>query len=99
MIKFLKESIQEFEHVVWPTKNETRKYFSVVVTLIVALTIFIFLISTIFSTWLWFAKDAINPSKITPTNTATEKNIEDALKFLSWSTEQTWGTSQNWAQQ
>ncbi|HBA45402.1 TPA: preprotein translocase subunit SecE [Patescibacteria group bacterium] len=35
MINFLKESIKEFEHVVWPTQNETKKYFLIVTGVIV----------------------------------------------------------------
>lgn len=91
MFKFFKESIKEFEHVVWPTKNETRKYFSIVVWLIVCLTLFIFVISSVFSAWLFYAKNAIHPSSaISSQNPASTSNNPTNLKLdnivTSWST-------------
>ena len=95
MFKFFTESIKEFEHVVWPTKAEARKYFSIVVWLIISLTIFIFLVSTIFSTVLFYAKDAVNPSKLPATTTQTPKTTNttnsnslklDNIKVNTWST-------------
>jgi len=35
MIQFFKDSIRELKHVVWPTKEETTKYFIIVVTILV----------------------------------------------------------------
>jgi preprotein translocase SecE subunit len=49
MANFLSESSKELHHVVWPTNKETQKYFTVVVSLIVALTLFLFAVGTIFS--------------------------------------------------
>ncbi|EKD66232.1 MAG: hypothetical protein ACD_49C00059G0005 [uncultured bacterium (gcode 4)] len=89
MINFLKESIKEFEHVVWPTQNETKKYFLIVTGVIVWLTIFLFIVSSLLSAGLFFAKDNINPATL-PQSTQqtapnTDLNLED-IKFDTWAT-------------
>ncbi|MDD2486933.1 MAG: preprotein translocase subunit SecE [Candidatus Gracilibacteria bacterium] len=83
MFKFFTESIKEFEHVVWPTKNETRKYFSIVVGLIISLTLFIFVIGSAFSAGLFYAKNIINPAKISTTSQTpnTSKSTDNNLKL------------------
>lgn len=53
MANFFKESIAELEHVVWPTHIETKKFFRTVVTVIVAMTIFTYLLTLIFSNGLF----------------------------------------------
>jgi len=35
MIKFFKDSFREISHVVWPTKAETKKYFFIVLTVLI----------------------------------------------------------------
>ena len=35
MYKFINESVRELSHVVWPTRKETKKYFTIVVTVLV----------------------------------------------------------------
>ncbi len=52
MIQFFKDSIRELKHVVWPTKEETTKYFIIVVTILVVFWLYLFLASTLFSEWL-----------------------------------------------
>ncbi|MDD3145642.1 MAG: preprotein translocase subunit SecE [Candidatus Gracilibacteria bacterium] len=49
MLQFFKDSIRELKHVVWPTKEETTKYFIIVVTILVVFGIYLFLASTLFS--------------------------------------------------
>lgn len=49
MLQFFKDSIRELKHVVWPTKEETTKYFIIVVTILVVFWIYLFLASTLFS--------------------------------------------------
>ncbi|MCK9272008.1 preprotein translocase subunit SecE [Candidatus Gracilibacteria bacterium] len=85
MINFLKESIKEFEHVVWPTQKETKQYFMIVTGIIVGLTIFLFIVSSILSAGLFFAKDNINPATLPQTtqqnsNSTPDLNLED-IKF------------------
>jgi preprotein translocase SecE subunit len=35
MIKFFKDSFRELKHVVWPTANETKKYFAIIISVLV----------------------------------------------------------------
>lgn len=60
MIQFLKDSLREMKHVVWPTKEETKKYFIIVVTLLVLFWIYIFVFSTLFTNVIFYLKDLIN---------------------------------------
>jgi preprotein translocase SecE subunit len=53
MANFFKESMAELEHVVWPTHIETKNFFKVVVSVIVAMTIFTYLLTLIFSNGLF----------------------------------------------
>lgn len=100
MFKFFTESIKEFDHVAWPTNKETKKYFSIVVSLIVFLTLFLFILWTIFSSGLFFIKDKYFPSvtniknssnNITPTNLKlgswSESTSSWTILNLSWSTD------------
>lgn len=59
MISFVKDSLREIKHVVWPTKAETRKYFLVVLTVLVLFGIYLFIFSNIFSYVMFFLKDAL----------------------------------------
>lgn len=84
MFKFLKESMKEFDHVVWPTNKEAKKYFTIVVSFIVTFTILIYVVWTFFSFVLFYAKDTINPSKIPPITT-NNKNAPTSTQTASWS--------------
>lgn len=66
-MSFLQESIKEFDHVVWPTTSETKKYFNIVVSMIVILTVLLFVVGTAFSVGLFSLKKQIQP--ISPTST------------------------------
>lgn len=59
--------MKEFDHIVWPTPAETQKYFVTVVSMITILTVFLFVIGTIFSTGLFTAKEKLMPIQSTPT--------------------------------
>lgn len=61
-MKFIKDSIRELKHVVWPTKEETKKYFISVVAILIAFGIYLFIFSNIFSEGLLFLKNIISPS-------------------------------------
>ncbi|MBP8016888.1 preprotein translocase subunit SecE [Candidatus Gracilibacteria bacterium] len=95
MIKFLKESIKEFEHVVWPTPNETKKYFYIVVSMITGLTIFLFIASSIFSEGLFFSKAQIHPSDNFPTTTNTTDSDFDLKDVILNSGTTSSGSSQD----
>jgi preprotein translocase SecE subunit len=36
MIQFIKDSVRELSHVVWPTREETRNFFLVVLVILIA---------------------------------------------------------------
>jgi preprotein translocase SecE subunit len=60
MANFFKESIAELEHVVWPTHIETKTFFKVVVSIIVAMTIFTYLLTLLFSNSLFGLRNWIH---------------------------------------
>lgn len=49
MANFIKDSMAELEHVVWPTHLETKKFFQIVVSVIAGMTVFTYLLTLIFS--------------------------------------------------
>ncbi|MDD2871607.1 MAG: preprotein translocase subunit SecE [Candidatus Gracilibacteria bacterium] len=49
MIKFFKDSFRELKHVVWPTKEETRNFFTIVLIILVLFGVYLFIANTIFS--------------------------------------------------
>lgn len=57
MLSFFKNSFRELKHVVWPTREETSKFFIVVVSILVIFGIYLFIASTIFSEALEYLKD------------------------------------------
>jgi len=59
MIKFIKESLREFKHVVWPTREETRNYFLVVLAILVFFGLYLFAASNIFSEIIFGLKDLL----------------------------------------
>lgn len=61
-MSFIKESMKEFDHIVWPTPAETKKYFVTVVSMITLLTVFLFVIGTAFSVGLFAVKKQIVPA-------------------------------------
>ncbi len=74
MFKFLKESIKEFDHVVWPTQAETKKYFSFVGTFIAVFAIFLFIVGSLFSAGIFSAREAttsLRPAPQLPVNNTT----------------------------
>ena len=58
MIRFLKDSLRELRHVVWPTRKETQKFFWLVLALIVVFGIYLSIFSQAFSGLLFWLKDA-----------------------------------------
>lgn len=65
MANFFKESMAELEHVVWPTRLETKKFFQAVVSIIAAMALFVYLLTLIFSNTFLSIRDRIHnpPSK------------------------------------
>jgi len=59
-MSFFKDALREFKHVVWPTAVETRKYFVIVLTVLVLFGLYIFVASTAFSRLLLVLKDMVS---------------------------------------
>lgn len=59
MIQFIKDSLREIQHVVWPSKEETRKYFLIVVWILVSFGLYVFAASTLFTNAIFALKDLI----------------------------------------
>jgi len=49
MIQFFKDSVRELTHVVWPTREETKNFFIIVMIILTLFWLYLFIASTIFS--------------------------------------------------
>jgi len=68
MIKYIKDSLRELKHVVWPTREETNNYFFTVILVLLAFGIYLFIASTAFTKWLFGLKDVVNSNNVIETN-------------------------------
>ena len=59
MTNFFKDSIRELKHVVWPTKEETRKYFIAVISILVIFWLYVTAASTVFTNVIFYIKDLV----------------------------------------
>lgn len=59
MITFIKDSFRELKHVVWPTKEETKKFFIVVLTILILFWIYLFIVGIVFSNAIFALKDLV----------------------------------------
>lgn len=69
--------MKEFDHIVWPTSEETKKYFITVVSMITILTVFLFIVGTAFSVGLFAVKKQLAPATSGITTTSTQAPIGD----------------------
>lgn len=76
MFKFVKDSIREFKHVVWPTHAETKKYFTVVVVLLVLFGLYLFIANTVFAELLQALRDVFSSSTPVVAPEISVENIE-----------------------
>ena len=49
MITFIKDSFRELKHVVWPTREETKSYFMMVLVTLILFGLYLFIFNTVFS--------------------------------------------------
>lgn len=83
MLRFLRESVKEFDHVVWPTRRETVRYFTIVLGTITVFTVFLFIVGSFFSTSLFSLHEIIHPTVATPASTKAPAKSQDIdLKAL-----------------
>lgn len=87
-MKFFKDSIRELKHVVWPTKEDTRKYFLAVLSILVLFGIYLFVFSTLFSEILYSIRNFVSPSN------NVEKNIDKNITISTWKIS-TWTTNES----
>lgn len=79
MIQFIKGALREFRHVVWPTRKETQKFFSLVLAILIAFWIYLFIASNIFSEIIFGLKDVLGTgTQVTGQSGLTDEEI-DAL--------------------
>lgn len=79
MIRFIKGAIREFRHVVWPTRKETQKFFSLVLSILVVFGIYLFAVSNIFSEIIFGLKNILGTgTEVTGQSGLTDEEI-DAL--------------------
>jgi preprotein translocase SecE subunit len=57
MLSFFKDSVRELKHVVWPTRQETKKYFMIVLSVLILFGVYLFIANTLFSEALFGLKD------------------------------------------
>lgn len=65
-MNFIKNALREFKHVVWPTREETKKYFLIVLSVLCAFGLYLFVVWNIFSEVLFGLKNMVNPASTTP---------------------------------
>lgn len=87
MKKFIQESLQEFDHVVWPTQAETRKYFTIVVSMIAICALVLFVFGSAVTNALFAVRGIVTPARpyVAPTQT-TDAKTADILKRLKTAT-------------
>ncbi len=56
-MKIIKDSLRELKHVVWPTREETKKYFLIILIFIVVFGAYLFIFNNIFSGLIMLLKD------------------------------------------
>lgn len=86
-MKFIKDSIRELRHVVWPTKEETFKYFIVVNAILVLFGLYLFIFSFIFGEWITTLKEVVNPTNVN--NASHNASIENIIpkEISTWNIE------------
>ena len=83
MMKFIRESLAELEHVVWPTPTETRKYMNYTVGVIIVMSAFLALLSYSLRGSLGFVRDQFPHDPTTQVTASSEAATEaDVDKLL-----------------
>ena len=78
---FIKNALREFKHVVWPTPEETKKYFFIVLVVLIAFGLYLFAVGTVFREALFGLKSIVNPNSSVPAQT-----IEIPEWAIDWNT-------------
>lgn len=95
-MNFIKDSIRELKHVVWPTKEDSRRYFIAVLSVLILFGIYLFIFSTIFSKTLIYLKDFVNPSN-TKVNVIAPENLTWTIATWTLELNNSTNTVATWA--
>ena len=76
-MNFIKNALRELKHVVWPTREETKKYFIVVLLVLIAFGLFLFVFGSLFWNTLRWLKNMVNPVGSPTTTTEIPANTLD----------------------
>lgn len=79
MIQFLKDSLREMKHVVWPTRKETTQHFYLVVLLLALFGAYLFVFSNIFSNIMFALKDMFGSKGTTNVSSSLSDEEIEAL--------------------
>lgn len=85
MFKFLRDAQSELEHVVWPTPNETKKYMTYNVIVIVVLTVFLMILGYLIQSGLVSLRTLLNDGQVNQTvtsDTVTQGELDDITEAL-----------------
>ena len=80
MIKFLQDAKKELEHVVWPTRAETKKYFTVVVSMIAICTVVLFVFGSSVTNALFAIRSVVTPPRPPVQDVPVNTDISHQLK-------------------
>ncbi len=87
MKNFIKESLAELEHVVWPTEQETRTYLNYNLFTIISLTILLVTMGFLIRNGLSATRDLFPHTAATQSEApATKAELEDLLKNIKVNT-------------
>jgi len=78
--QYIKDSLRELKHVVWPTREETRNYFFIVVITLILFGLYLFAVSTIFTEGLFALKKAVGTTSSSTETTIDPKAFIDNLE-------------------
>ena len=87
-MNFIKNALRELKHVVWPTREETKKYFVVVLSVLIAFGLFLFVFGSLFGNTLRGLKNMVNPVETSTSTTQIPANTigENVLTGAEWET-------------
>jgi len=89
MIQYIKDSIRELKHVVWPTREETTDYFVTVVLVLFLFGVYLFVTGSIFQKALFIIKDTFGKTTQVQVNKDLSNLPDNVLKNIinSWTIE------------
>lgn len=77
-MKFIKDSFRELAHVVWPSRQDRKKFFIIVVSVLILFGIYLAIFWNIFQIALFKTKELVKPTTvrhILPENNSVEPKI------------------------